>query len=366
MSLTSRAFCVALLLAAIVGPIAAQGNAPIAVALMTGLNPGANPGMAMLNTKLQAEFGAGPPPFSSQVFAYTNQAGAVAFLSAAAPNAKRVLIGHSWGASSNFALAQNTLGPMGINVDLQVSVDWVSQTNPFSATTPTVPAAILLAYNYHQTSTSFLEPVPSNTIIGAARNLNMEIVFADPGLVHTSVDDDARVHDLIIERIRELFTPLPFAGTGEHLDLFCSVDTLNVPCNPGAGIAVAGVLSQRAFQPAQTSQWITLRTISPEGDFATSAFGILGEVFVTGATPVPALPGVASSLNPSALLMLTPGMVQTLPFTLAPLPAAGVDFAFCWPAGLAGVSVLVQTVVVAPSAQNGLYATSQGIELQGI
>jgi hypothetical protein len=355
------------LVLAVIGPLAAQSTDPIAVALMTGFNPGANPGMAVLNAKLQTEFGGGgAPPFSSQVFSYTDQSGASAFLAAAGPNAKRVLVGHSWGASSNYSLAQNVLGPMGLDVALQISVDWVSQSNPFSATTPTVPATILLAYNYHQTSTNFLEPVPSQTIIGAARNLDMEIVFGDSSIVHTSVDDDARVHALVIERVRELFTPPPFAGTNEHLDLFSRIDTLNLGCNPGAGIAVAGILSQRAVRVVQAGQWVTLRTISPEGDFANSPFGILAEVFPTGLTPVSAAPGVASSLNVASLFMLTPGGLQTFPFILAPLPAAGFDFAFCWPTSLAGTSVLIQTAILDPSAQNTLYATSFGIELQGI
>jgi hypothetical protein len=360
-------FVRAALLFAVIASGGARAQDPIAVVLMTGFNPGANPGMAALNAKLQSVFGGGAPlpPFSSQVFAYTNQSGAAAFLAAAGPNAKRVLVGHSWGASSNFTLAQNVLGPMGLDVALQVSVDWVSQTNPFSATTPTVPAQILLAYNYHQTSTQILEPVPSHTIIGAARNLNMEGVFADGSIVHTSIDDDARVHELVVARIRDLFTAAPFPGTGEHADLFCRHDVLNVPCNPGAGIAIAGVLAEHALQPLAAGEWVTLRTLSPEGDFSNSPFGVLGEVFTTGSAPVSALPGVASSLNPSALLMLTPGAVQTWPFSLALLPPAGADFTFCWPAGLTGVSVLVQTVIVDAGAQNGVYATSLGIELRG-
>jgi hypothetical protein len=356
------------LLLALLGPVAAHAQDPIAVALMTGFNPGANPGMAILNTKLQATFGGGGglPPFSSQVFAYTNQSGAATFLAAAGPSAKRVLIGHSWGASSNFTLAQNVLGPMGIDVELQISVDWVSQSNPLSATTPTVPPQILLAYNYHQTSTAFLEPVPSHTILGVKRNLNMETVFADGSIVHTSIDNDLRVYELVVARIRELFIPPPFPGTDEHLDLFCRIDALNVACNPGGGIAVPGVLAQHALQPVQTGQWITLRTLSPEGDFANSLFGVLGEVFVTGAPPVSAVPGVASSLDPAQLIMLTPGSIQVPPSSFALLPGAGADFTVCWPAGLAGVSVLIQTVVVDSSAQNGFFATSLGLELRGI
>jgi hypothetical protein len=347
---------------------AASAQAPIAVALMTGFNPGANPGMAILNTKLQAAFGGGAPlpPFSSQVFAYTNQSGAAAFLSAAGPGAQLVLVGHSWGASSNFTLAQNQLGPLGLNVALQISVDWVSQSNPFTATTPTVPPQILLAYNYHQTSTQFLEPVPSHTIIGAARNLNMEIEFADTGVVHTSVDDDDRVHALVIARIRELFSPPPFPGTGEHLDLFSRIDTLNVGCNLGSGISAAGVLRQDPIQTVQAGQWVTLRTVNAEGEFANQPSGILGEIFATGSPPAPALPGIASGLAPGSIFLITPGSAQLYPFSLAPLAPGGFNFSTCWPAGLAGTSVLIQTVVVSPAAQNGTYASSFGIELRGI
>jgi hypothetical protein len=366
MNIIKTVVCVVGLLGAIVGPVAAQD--PIAVVLMTGFSPGANPELGVLNAKLQAEFGGGSPmpPFTSQVFTYTNQSGAASFLAAAGSNARRVLIGHSWGASSNFTLAQNVLGPMGFNVHLQISLDWVSLTMPFTATVPTVPPQIAVALNYCQTSTQLFEPVPSQTILGAARNLNMEGVFADPSIVHTSLDGDDRVHALVIERIRELFVAPPFPGTGEHLDLFCRRDTLIVACNPGAGISVAGVLSQQAVQEVQAGQWVTLRTISPEGDFATDPSGILGEIFATGATPVPALPGIASSLDPTSIFLLTPGMLQAPPASFAPLPGAGLDFTVCWPAGLAGTSVLLQTVVVDPSAQNGIYATSQGIELRGI
>jgi hypothetical protein len=358
----------ALLLAAILAAFGVQAQDPIAVALMTGLNPGPNPDFNILNTKLQAAFGGGAPlpTFTSQVFTYTNQTGAANFLAAAGPNAKRVLVGHSWGASSNFTLAQNVLGPMSLDVALQISVDWVSQSNPFTATMPTVPSQILLAYNYHQTSTQFLEPVPSHTIIGVARNLNLETVFADSSIVHTSIDGDPRLHELVIARVRELFQPPPYAGTGEHLDLFCRRDTLNVACNPGAGISAAGVLAQHPVQQVAAGQWVTLRTLSPEGDFSNQLFGILGEVFATGAAPAPALPGIASSLDPGSIFMITPGVLQAPPAFFAALPAAGFDVSICWPAGLAGTSALLQTVVVVPTAQNGLYASSFGIELQGI
>ena len=145
-----------------------------------------------------------------------------------------------------------------------------------------------------------------------------------------------------------------------------SADTLNVACNPGSGFAVAGVLSQRPQQPVQAGQWVTVRTLSPEGDFASAYFGILCEGFATGAPPAPLLNGVASSLDPTAIFMVGPGGISPPPFSLYPLPAGGFDVSVCWPAGLVGGSVLMQTVVVDPSAQNGFFATSSGIALEGV
>lgn len=358
--------CSLLVLAA--RPAPAQSGDPVVVALMTGFNPGANPGMAILNARLQAVFGGSGanPPFASQVFAYTNQSGAAAFIAAQGPTAKVVLIGHSLGAESNFGLAKNVLGPQGIDVDLQISVDYVAFLSRFSPTTPVVPTQILKAYNYHQTSTAFLEPVPSSVILGAARNLNMETVFADTSLTHTTVDCDARVHELVVARIRELFLPPPYPGTDEDVDLFCRTDVLNSPCNPGGGIAVAGVLTSHALQTAAAGQWVTLRTVSPEGDFAGAAFGILGEIFTTGAPPTSILPGLASALTPGAMIMITPGLIQYPPTQFAALPAPGFSVSFCWPTGLVGISVLTQTVILAPNAANGVYATSLGFELRGV
>ena len=356
--------------AALTGSVVGQSPSdPIAVALMTGFNPGANPGMALLNTKLQAAFGngaGGAPAFASQVFAFSATGAASTYLQSFGPTAKLVLIGHSLGAEANFAVAQTLLGPVGLDVDLQVSFDYVAVTSPFAATIPTKPPQIVKALNYYQTSTAFLEPVPSNTINGAARNLNMEVLFGDSTIVHTSIDCDDRVHQLAIERIRELFQPAPFPGTGEDLDLFCRVDTLNTPCVPASGNAVAGVLTQRSLQPITAGQWVTLRTISPTGAYTGALFGVLGEVYATGMTPVPTVPGLSSSLDPAGLILLTPTSIQAPPATFDPLTGTGFTISFRWPAGLTGTSFLIQTVAIAPAAANGLFASSLGMELRAL
>ncbi|HYC77214.1 MAG TPA: hypothetical protein VEI02_06250 [Planctomycetota bacterium] len=354
---------------ALVAPAApAQTGDPIVVALMTGFLPGANPGLSILNGKLQTAFSGGGalPPFSSQVFAYNGFAAASAFVAAAGPNAKVVLVGHSFGAEGNFLLATNHLAPLGIDVDLQISVDYVAQASPFAATTPTVPPTVLHALSYFQTSTTLFEPVPSFQINGAARNLNLESVFADTSFVHTSIDDDARFHELVIARVRELFQPAPYPGTGEDLELFCRVDTLNVACTPASGVAVAGVLAQHPTRTISSGQWLTTRTVSGEGDFVGAPFVVVGHVFVTGAPPTPLVPGLATDLDPAVIFGVNPLGFQTWPFLFAPLTSGGFDAQVCWPAGLQGVSILLQTVALAPSAANGLFTTSHGIELRGV
>ena len=343
------------------------GQVPVTVALLTGFNPGANPGMVQLQAKLQAEFGFDPGQitWSSQVFAFSNTGGATNFLAAAGPGSRRVLIGHSFGASSSFAVAQNGLGPLGLLADLQISVDWVSQTSPFNATTPTVPPAIVRAFNYHQTSTGFLEPVPSATILGAERNVDLEVSFNDPSIAHTSIDCDPRLHELVIARIRELIGPRPFPSTGDPVDLFVRRDTLNVPGQPAGGIAIPGVLSERAIQPVSGDQWVTIRTVAPDGAFLGAPFGILGEVFPTGLAPSPLIPGLASSLDPATIFLLAPGGIQAPPQFAPPLPGNGFETALSWPVGLGGLSVLLQSIALGANSGNGIYATSPAIALVG-
>jgi hypothetical protein len=139
-----------------------------------------------------------------------------------------------------------------------------------------------------------------------------------------------------------------------------------VPCTPTSGIASAGVLTQRAVHQIAPSQWVTLRTISPEGELDGEIFGILGEAYATGATPLPALPGLASSLAPASLILLTPSALQAPPTTFDPFPTPGFQISFCWPSGLSGTSFLLQTVVVTPIAANGVFATSNGMELRAL
>ena len=340
----------------------------VVVILMTGFNPGANPGLQILQGKIQAAFASGGnPQLNSQVFAYTDLAGATNLIASVPSIGKIVLIGHSWGAAATFDLAANHIGPLGLTADLAIAIDWVSPASPFSPTTPPVPTEIATALNFHQVSTAFLEPVPSSQIIGAKRNLNMEVLYNDTSLTHTSIDNDLRVHERIIDRILELVNGTVYPGTDEDLDTLCRVDALVNPCQPGAGIAVAGILSDTPVLSVSAGDWISLRAISPEGVFTAGATGIVGEIYPTISPPTPLVPGIASSLTLNSMFAISPaGGFQLFPFAFSPMPGNGFDTALCWPAGAQGFSVILQTIVVDPAANNGLFASSRGIELRGI
>ncbi len=355
--------CTVLSLLSLHAPLRAQqggGPAPnLVVVLMTGFNPGPNPGLSILNAKLQTAFGS-QPGFASQVFAFSDLNGAFNFVQAnGGANAQVVLVGHSFGAEGTFLLTQNSLAPAGISPALCVALDFVSQSNPFGMSTPTAPSAISKVLSYHQISTSFLEPMGSTQVIGADRNINAEVLFDDTTLTHTSIDCDERVQQRILNRIQELVTPNAFAGTGEDLDLLVRVDTPNVPCDPASGIATAGFLADTPTIPATGGDLVTFRAVTPERDFSGSPAALWLELFPVGTPPVSVFPGIASSLSPTSTIFVTaPAGAPSPPFLF--------EIQLCWPVEFAGTGVLGQAVVVNAGAENGLFATSTGVAIEGV
>ena len=204
-------FCGLGSLVSLAAPLSAQqGGGPtpnLVVVLMTGFNPSSNPGLAILNAKLQTAFGS-LPGFASQVFTFGNLSSAFNFVQAnGGASAQVVLVGHSFGAEGTFRLTESFLDPAGIFPALCIPLDLVSQSNPFGLSRPTAPAAISRVLSYYQISTGFFEPGGSRQINGADRNLNAEVLFGDTAITHTSIDCDERVHQRIINRIQEVVTP---------------------------------------------------------------------------------------------------------------------------------------------------------------
>ena len=180
---------------------AAQAQAtPIVTALFEGfpLEGSANTGLDELNTKLEmTDFGR---PFRSRVFGFFEQESAFDYIRQNNDVNTLVLIGHSLGGDSVIELAENYLKPSVTDVDLAIQIDSVGIGDE------ELPPNVVRGINYFQRSTGFFEPQGA-TFVRGSENFNVEFLFNDPGVTHTSIDNDPRLHDLIIQDIRSLLIP---------------------------------------------------------------------------------------------------------------------------------------------------------------
>lgn len=167
----------------------------LVVVLFTGFSAsGDNTGMQTLNTTLQAQFGGNPAmPFSSMVFGHSEQQAAFNFIDGFNDVCCIVLIGHSLGGDAVIELSADFLAPR--RVDLTIQIDSVGVGDEV------LPANVDRGINYYQVSTGALEPQGAMNVVGAT-NINVEVLFGDDTITHTSIDDDPRLHDQIIKDIQ--------------------------------------------------------------------------------------------------------------------------------------------------------------------
>lgn len=155
-----------------------------------GAGPGPNTGMDLLNTRLAT---AGIPDYLGEVFEWTEHDEASAWVNQyATTRGTLVLIGHSFGGNSALQLAQNYLSPL--TVDLTVQIDPVRNV-VFPGANDVLPSNVEVGFNYYQISTGFLEPQGEDFVAGAT-NINVEVLFNDTTITHTSIDD-LRLHTRI-------------------------------------------------------------------------------------------------------------------------------------------------------------------------
>lgn len=166
------------------------------VVFFTGFlaGPGPDTGMDLLNTRLAA---AGIPDYLGEVFEWSEHAAAFDWVEQHAANrGTLVFVGHSFGGNSALQLADNYLNP--VTVDLTIQIDPVK--NFISGANDVLPPNVEVGFNYYQISTGIFEPQGEDFVAGAA-NFNVEVLFGDTTITHTSIDDDARLHALIAENI---------------------------------------------------------------------------------------------------------------------------------------------------------------------
>jgi hypothetical protein len=146
---------------------------------------------------------------------------------------------------------------------------------------------------------------------------------------------------------------VPYPGTGEDYTLFSAINAN--PLTTGIG---------NSLKTAVAGDLLTLKMVSSGGTFDNKELVLVAEGFVTGFPPFP--PAAANIHVSFAGLVLLLGGV---PGPLGPplLPSGGTTLSFTVPPGLTGGSVLFQSVVItysAPLAANGLYASTDGHEIQ--
>jgi pimeloyl-ACP methyl ester carboxylesterase len=174
------------------------------VALFTGFGSGSglNTGMGRLNTHLAA---AGIPDYVGQVFEWTQHDAALDWVNLhAASRGTLVLIGHSFGGNSALQLADDFLSPLDVTVDLTVQIDPVK--NFIAGANDMLPGNVEVGFNYYQISTGFFEPQGEDFVSGAT-NINVEVLFNDANITHTSIDDDSRLFARITANILANLNP---------------------------------------------------------------------------------------------------------------------------------------------------------------
>jgi len=84
--------------------------------------------------------------------------------------------------------------------DENLSLQLDSVTNLGSGGNDQLPTNVDVGINYYQKSTGFFEPQGEDVVQGAT-NINVEVLFDDMSITHTSIDNDPRLHALIGQNI---------------------------------------------------------------------------------------------------------------------------------------------------------------------
>ena len=185
-------------------------RADIVTVLFTGFFtqvPGS--GMEALNMHLRDRFDSTMPSviYSGRAFEYDERELALEFINSIDQVDKLYLIGHSFGGSSALQLAENFLAPTNVRVDLTFQIDSVD--NPLGGPPDNIlPSNVDAGFNYYQRSTGIIEP-QGEMFVEGAQNFNVEVLFDDTTITHTSIDNDIRLHERIFNDITLELVPEP-------------------------------------------------------------------------------------------------------------------------------------------------------------
>ncbi|MBK8976872.1 MAG: hypothetical protein IPM29_13215 [Planctomycetes bacterium] len=142
-----------------------------------------------------------------------------------------------------------------------------------------------------------------------------------------------------------------YPGSGEDLELRTGV--AGAPATTGPGFDV---------KQAAGGQLLQLNVWSPQGTFDRAPFWVFAQAFTTGVPQLPSLPNVY--FDPARPIVAITGNLPSPIGGPVIAPGTGSSSWFVAPAGMAGTSVMLQTLVVTPAANNGMFAISDGHEIQ--
>lgn len=145
----------------------------------------------------------------------------------------------------------------------------------------------------------------------------------------------------------ERFTPIVYPGTGEDLTLTSAINA-----NPLTG-------GLQGIKFAVAGNTLTLKVASASTFNFTPLF-IIAQGFPTGMPPSPVAPNVWLSLPGLTFLVGN----DPSPLGMVLLPPGGMTLALGVPPGMGGMSALIQGVVIAPTAANGVYAATDAHEIR--
>jgi len=144
----------------------------------------------------------------------------------------------------------------------------------------------------------------------------------------------------------------PYPGTGEDLLLTTGVGGGGTSGGTGSYVKLAG-----------GGALVECNVASPGGTYRLRPYFLLAQPFGTGAPPQPVLPAVWFNLT-QPLFILVDGAATGLFGASVIGPLQGTSTFFGAPAGLSGTSLMLQALVVDSNASNGIFAASDGYEIQ--
>ncbi|MGE3173478.1 MAG: hypothetical protein AB7O97_12710 [Planctomycetota bacterium] len=152
------------------------------------------------------------------------------------------------------------------------------------------------------------------------------------------------------------FDDVEFTGPPANPAYPGSAEDVRLSTAVGGGAPTSGPGSD--VKQASPGDLLEFNVSSPNGTYTAQNYFLLGSVFGTGAPPLQQLPSLW--IDPFSYITLAGGLTTIGPVSIGP---NGSSSFFVTPPGLTGLSLMVQGLTISPSANNGVYAATDGHEI---